>query len=323
MKKIILILTISILLFFSFSAAAFQITIAPEVEVKSSEITLAEIAEIKASELSAAAVEKLKKISFKRSPNPGYSKRLSRVLVDLTIKNQGYNKNDFQLQMPNIITVNRKSDIIKETKISSLAEEYLKSNLDFAGAEIIIESRSSFKDLEIAAGDYELKAAEQQNLSLPNTNLKLEVWQDGEQIRTIFYPVKINLVLEVLTANKDLNSNSKLKKSDFKITKRKINGSPEGIIKDYSELDFNRVELSRTLKKGEILKDNYLKVPYAIQWGQKLNLRVNFNNINISTFVEAKERGKIGEMITVENLSSGYQFQVLVVSPTEVRVVSD
>jgi len=323
LEKLIIILTISILLVLSISAAAFEISIAPKVEVNSSEITLAEIAEIKASELSAAELEQLKKVSFKSSPNPGYKKRLSRVLVDLTIKNQGYKKNDFQLQMPKTITVSRKSNIIKEAEISSLVEKYLKSNLDFKDAQIIIESRSSVKDIEIAAGDYELKAAEQQNLSLPNTNLKLEVWQDGEKIRTIFYPVKINLILEVLTANKDLNSNSRLKKSDFKIAKKRIHGDPEGFFKDYSELDFKKVKLSRPLKKGEILKDNYLKIPYVIQWGQKLNLRVNLNNINISTFVEAKERGKIGEIITVENLNSGYEFQVLVVSPTEVRVISD
>lgn len=323
LKKLVIILMVLVFLSLSISAAAFEINIAAEVEVSSPQITLGEIAEIKAPDLSAAAVEKLENLSFKSSPNPGYSKRLSRVLVDLTIKNQGYTNEDFRLQMPNTIMVNRKSNIIKEAEISNLVESYLKSKLNFRDAQIIIESRSSVKDLKVAAGNYELEIAEQQNLSLPNTNLKLEVWQNGDKIRTLFYPVKVNLVLDVLTADENLNSNSKLKKSDFKIEEKTISGDPEEIVRDYSDLNFNNITLSRSLKKGEPLKENYLKIPYAVKWGQKLNLKVNVNNIQISTFVEAKERGKIGEIITVENLDSGYEFQVLVVSPTEVKMISE
>jgi len=287
------------------------------------EITLDEIAEIKAPELSAAAVEELRNLSFKDSPNPGYQKRLSRVLVDLTIQNLGYKKDQYKLQMPGTVIVRRKSSVITEAEIAALVEDYLKSNLDFEAEQLIIKSRSSLSQVEIPAGDYELKVAENQNLSLPNTNLKLEVWQNGEQVRSLFYPVKINLLLEVLTANKDLNINSKIKRSDFEIKNQSISGDPEELIKDWSEVDINNVKLSRSIKKGEVLKSSYLKVPYAVKWGQKLNLQVKVNNIHVSTFVEAKERGKIGEIITVENLNSGYQFQVEVVSPTEVKMISD
>lgn len=319
LKKII-IMTILILLIFTFSAAAFKIKIMKEVEVSSPKITLGEIAEIKASNLSQVAVEKLINLSLKSSPNPGYQKRLSRALVDLTIQNLGYNKSQFQLEMPNTVIVSRKSAIIKEEEIAVLVEDYLKANLNFAAEKIVVESRGSFNELKIAAGDYDLIVAEDQNLSLPNTNLKLEVRQNGDLIRSFFYPVNIKLNLGVLTANKDLKSKSKLSKSDFKLTEKQISGDPEEIISDWSEVDFKNIELLHSLNKGEILKFNNLKEPYVVNWGQKLNLRVNLNNINISTFVEAKERGKIGEIITVENLSSGYQFQAEVVSSTEVQI---
>ncbi len=323
MKKLIIILTVLIFGIATFNAAAFEINIKEEVKVRALEITLDEIAEIKAPELSAAAVEELRNLSFKDSPNPGYQKRLSRVLVDLTIQNLGYKKDQYKLQMPGTVIVRRKSSVITEAEIAALVEDYLKSNLDFEAEQLIIKSRSSLSQVEIPAGDYELKVAENQNLSLPNTNLKLEVWQNGEQVRSLFYPVKINLLLEVLTANKDLNINSKIKRSDFEIKNQSISGDPEELIKDWSEVDINNVKLSRSIKKGEVLKSSYLKVPYAVKWGQKLNLQVKVNNIHVSTFVEAKERGKIGEIITVENLNSGYQFQVEVVSPTEVKMISD
>jgi len=323
LNKSILILTAVIILLTAFNAAAFQITIDSELLVESPQITLKEIAEIKAPELSAAALKELESLSFKSSPNPGYSKRLSRVLVDLTVKNLGYEKEDFKLQMPKTVVVKRKSNLIKEAEIYKLVENYLKTNLDFNSDKLIIESKNSINEIEIPAGNYQLKIAENQILSLPNTSLKLEVWQNGERLRSFFYPVEIKLVMKVLTAAEDLKSGTKINKSDFKLKEKSIAGDPEQIINSFSEIDFNNIELSRSLKKEEFLKLSYLKIPYAVKWGQKLNLRLNRNNIRISTVVEAKERGKIGEIITVENLNSGYQFQVEVVSPTEVKMISD
>lgn len=323
MKRKIIILTTLILFNLCLSTAAFQIEIAPKIEVNSPQITLGEIAAVKAPELSAAAVAELNNLSFKKSPNPGYNKRLTRVLVDLTIKNIGYSSADFKLKMPRTVLVSRASEIITETKIYSLVESYLKNNLDFKEAKIMIKSRSSVEDIKIAAGDYELQIAAQQNLSLPNTSLKLEIWQDGLKVRTFFYPVEINLKLPVLIANKNLNSNSKIEKSDFAVKEIIVAGDPEELVKNYSEIDFKKIKLVHSLKKGEALKFKNLKIPYVVKWGQKLRLRVNLNNIKISTFVKAKARGKIGDIIKVENLNSGYEFQAVVVSPTEVKMISD
>ncbi|OEG61920.1 flagella basal body P-ring formation protein FlgA [Halanaerobium saccharolyticum] len=323
MKKIIIILTVLISISITFNAAAFEIEIKKEAEVNSAEIYLGEIAEIKAGGLSESALTELENLVLKSSPNPGYQKRLTRVLVDLSIQNLGYKKSQFNLKMPATVVVSRRSIEISEAEISALVEDYLKTKLDFAAEKIIIKSRNSAPELKIAAGDYQLKVAENQNLSLPDINLKLEVWQDGKKLRRLFYPVQVELLLEVLTAAKDLKSGAKIKKSDFTVQEKSISGAPEKIVQDWSEINASNVLLARNLNKGEILKSNNLKIPYVVKWGQKLNLKVNVNNINLSTFVEAKERGKIGEIITVENLNSGYQFQVEVVSPTEVKMISD
>mgnify|MGYP006285239747 CR=1 FL=1 len=307
----------------SLNTAAFEVTIDSEAEIASSEIKLGEIAEIKAESLSSEQLKELKNLTFKQAPAPGYSRRLSQVLVDLSIQNLGYDQNEFKLKMPKKIKVSRKTATISEKEISNLVEKYLKDKLDYSPTEMILESRASDKSVKIAAGEYDLRIAEDQSLSLPDVNLKLEVWQHKKKIRQIFYLVKINLLLEVLVAVKDLSANTSLKKSDFKTMERKISSDPEKIITDSSELDFNNIKLSRSLNKGDVLKRNYLKVPIAVKWGQKLHLKVKKNSIRISTFVKAKERGRIGDIITVENLNSGYEFQVKVVSPTEVKMPSD
>lgn len=323
MKRMISLVLFLIILVVSVNAAAFEIKIGSEVEVTKEQISLGEIAKIKALELSASQLEELKNLSFKKSPAPGYKKRLTRVLVDLSIKNLGYQKKQYQLKMPKTITVRRKSIVIEEAEIKAVLRKYLADNLDFKAEDFHLESKKNIKDLKIAAGNYELKISDQQKISLPNTNLKLEIWNGTQKIRQVFYPVKITLVLDVVVAKKNLSFNSNISKSDFKIEKKELSGDPKKIVSDFAELNFDNLKLIHSLAKGDILSFDDLKTPIAVKWGQKLHLKANINNVSVSTFVEAKERGKIGDIITVENLNSGYQFQVKVLSSTEVELLSD
>lgn len=308
---------------FSIKAAAFEVEIGSEVEISREKITLGEIAEIKAGGLTAVKLEELKNLSFKKSPAPGYKKRLTKVLVDLSIKNLGYQQNQYNLKMPQTVIVKRKSTIIKKEEIAEIVREYLNKKLNFSKEKFRLEAAASGRDLEIPAGEYEIKISDQQKINFPNTNLKLEIWQRDKKIRQRFYPIKIILFLDVLTAARNLTANSRIRKTDFKVEKKEIVGNPEKLISDFSELDFNNLALSHSLKKGDILNSNDLRQPIAVKWGQKLHLKVNIDKINISTFVEAKERGKIGDIITVENINSGYQFQVKVISANEVRLLTD
>ncbi|MFN2340991.1 MAG: flagellar basal body P-ring formation chaperone FlgA [Halanaerobium sp.] len=323
MKKVGLLLLFLILIIFSFKVSAFEIMINEEEEVSSSQIKLDEIAEIKAAELSAGELEDLKNLKLEKSPAPGYKKRLTRVLVDLSIQNLGFAKNSYRLEMPKTITISRKSKVIPAAEIKTMAEDYLRKNLDFSDESIVIESNRSLADLEIGAGDYELQIAENQNLNLPATNLKLEVLQEGKIVRRIYYPVTIKLKLEVYTAAREISSNSKLNKSDFKREKRVISGDPEDIIRDWDAENLKNKNISRKLQVGDILKFSNLDTPFAVNWGDKLRLTINQNNIRLSTFVLARGRGKVGEVIKVENMDSGYKFRVEIVSETEVKRLSE
>lgn len=323
MKKRLLLLLFISLIISSINVSAFEIIIEEEEAVQSSHIKLEEIAEIKTDDLSSKELEELKQLKFAKSPAPGYKKRLTRVLVDLSIQNLGYDKSKYNLKMPKTITVSRKSSIISAAEIEVLVEDYLRENLDFPKDAILIESSRHLSDIEIGAGDYELKMAENQNLNLPSTNLKLKILQEKKVVRTIYYPVKIKLELEVYTANRDLGPNTKLNKSNFSLEKQIISGSPEDIIQDWDSKALNNKELGKKINSGEILKYSNLKTPIAVKWGDKLRLNINKNNIRLSTFVEAKGRGKIGEVITVENLDSGYKFQAEIISSTEVKMLSE
>ena len=154
-------------------------------------------------------------------------------------------------------------------------------------------------------------------------NLALQVQLEGKTVKRIYIPVEIGLRTEVLTAQKDLSYGTKISRSDFKESEKLIFADPQEIIREWNPALLNNKELRRSLRKGSILKESDIKSPFLVKWGDSLRLRVKVNNITINTFVTARERGKLGELITVENESSGKRFQAEVVSATEVRIVSE
>ena len=321
MKKIFLLLLIFVLTF-SASVFAFGVEINKNVEISTSQITLGAISNIKGANLSASQIKELEELVLAKSPSPGYQKQLTEVLVDLSIKNLGYKNGEYNLSMPKNILITRKSNKIKASEIEKLLREHLIDNLDFPPADIIVESAREIKDINVAAGSYELNIQKDQTVRLPQTNLAVDVIQNGKKLRTLYFPVKITLKINLYTAKRDIARDSALNRSDFKVEKKEVSGQLNHLIRDWEKANLDHKVLSKSLNKGEILKSDMLKAPVVISWGDKVYLNYQRNNINISTFVTARGRGKVGDIITVENINSGYRFQAEIISSNEVKIAS-
>jgi flagella basal body P-ring formation protein FlgA len=318
MKKIILLSLILIML--SCSTSAFEVVISKEEIVSAEKVRLGEIARIRGFSASDGSLSELQNLELSSSPQAGYSKKLSRVLVDLSIKNLGYVQADFKLNMPKMITVKRESQLLSAQKIKSFVEAYIRGNR--GTQDIVINQLQEVKAQKIAAGEYNITAADNFKLQYGRNNLPLHIESDGDLIKRIYYAFELGLKTEALTAVKNLSYGSRIEKNSFKLEERILYSDPAQVIKEWNASLLNGKELKRSLRKGQLLKKDDLKIPIAVQWGDKLRIKVNVNNINITTFVTARDRGSVGDVITVENESSGYRFKAEILSETEAKMLS-
>lgn len=318
MKKIILLSLI--LIMFSCSTSAFEVVISGEEIVSAEKIRLGEIARIRGFSASDGSLSELQNLELSSSPQAGYSKKLSRILVDLSIKNSGYVQVDFKLNMPKMITVKRESQLLSAQKIKSFVEAYIRGNQ--GTQDIVINQLQEVKAQKIAAGDYNITVADNFKLQYGRNNLPLFIESDGDLIKRIYYSFELGLKTEALTAVKNLSYGSRIEKNSFKLEERVLYSDPAQVIKEWNFLLLNGKELKRSLRKGQLLKKDDLKIPIAVQWGDKLRIKVSVNNINITTFVTARDRGAVGDVITVENESSGYRFKAEILSETEAKMFS-
>lgn len=318
MKKIILLSLILIL--FASTVSAFEISISGEESVSAEKIRLGEISRIRAFSTSAESLAELQNLEIASSPQAGYSKKLSRVLVELSIKNLGYSQAEFKLNMPKMITVKRQTQTLSAQKIEAFVENYIRANGE--AENVVINELQELKDQKIAAGDYQIKAADNFELNYGRNNLPLLIESEGKIIKRIFYAFELGLKSEVLTAATDLAYGSRIKSSDLRAKEMILYSDPDQVVKAGDDLLFEGKDLKRSLRKGQLLKRDDLKIPLVVQWGDKLRIKVNVNNIKITTFVTARDRGAVGDIISVENESSGYRFKAEILSKTEAKMLS-
>jgi len=320
LKKICLILLL--LLLISNSAAAFELKIEQNEFVESADIYLGEIAEFNEAELNSEQLIELRNLKLAKSPQPGYQKFLNKVLVELSIKNLGYDTADFRLKMPKQITIERKAAYIDISKVRAFVEEKLTEAFKLDSEKLVIEELNNPKSYQIAAGngEYELQFASHSHFNFGNNNLIIEVVKDSVVQNRLYYRFKLGIKKQVFRSLKDLHYNSTLNRNDFEIVEKVIYQNPDQLVSSWENMQ--KKELKTTLKKGDYLSYQLIKNPYLVQWGDRLKVTIVKNNVVLSSYVTARERGKLGDEITVENENSGYRFQVEVISENEVKYLS-
>lgn len=317
-KTIIFLLFLIILV--GSSAAAFELIINEKETVEAAEIYLGEIAVIKGAELSSEKLNQLKELRLTASPQPGYQKLINRVLVELSIENLGFNKNEFKVKMPKKVIIERKSSFIENSTIRNFVEKKIKEEFQIEADKIVFKELNNPERYYTAAGDYKLALASQSSFKFGRNNIALEIFLKENLEKRIYYRFELGLKTKIFRALKDLAYNSALKRSDFEVVEKTIYQNPSQLIKSWD--DVKNKELRTTLKKGDSLLYKKLKNPYLVQWGDRLKVTIVKNNVVLSSFVTARGRGKMGDEITVENENSGYRFQAEVISKNEVKYIS-
>lgn len=321
LKKILLFLLILVTL--TGNALALEIIIPEKVLVESDQILLSSIADFNEFNLNEETAVKLQKLDFGDSPKIGYQKRISHVLVDLSLQNIGLKKTDYQLVMPKYVTISRKSRVINPAEIKARVEAYLKNNLDYKLANLVIKSTRKLKAIEIADQPYQIKIASSYNLKFSNNSLPIEITQAGKSVKRIYYPFKLGVKEKFWVANHDLAYGSNLEKNDFTFKVKTVFADPADYVKDWEKNNIRQQNLAISLREGDVLSFKDLKKSLAVKWGDKLRLKLKVNSVILTTTVIARGRGGIGDQITVENIKSGYRFKAKIISATEVRMVSN
>jgi flagella basal body P-ring formation protein FlgA len=264
---------------------------------------------------------KINKIDLGQAPIPGYKKYINKELVKLMIKKEGFKPQEYRLNFADQIVIRRdskqiKSDVI-EKHIKDVIEKTLTNMVDKYSVDINLRQNS----LTIPDQNYELKILKHRKIKAGQTTIPIGININGEEYKRLYVPVKITAYRKAYVAKIYISQGTKLRRENFAYKLVEVdNFKDEKLIEKDTNLFEKNIELSYSLKQGDVLKKNNYNNPYLINWGDSVEAKVIVGDIELSLMVTVRERGKQGEFIKVENPDNRHQFQAKVISPQLVEL---
>ncbi len=299
--------------------SAKTISINSEVEVNKEWIKLGDIAEI--SGFSQTIRNELNDINLEKAPRPSYEKKITKQLVKLILKDEGYNIKEIEFNMPDKINVKTPSQEISEEEINDFINNYVKSKINYEYDKINIEIRSLNSEIIIPASNYNLIVSRDRNSYTGNYSLPIDIMINDESYKRIYVNLKTSIYKKAFEAKRTIYRGNKITKNDFEFKTKDITNIDSALISDWDNSLVKDGELTKTISSGEVLTEEHLEKPVIIKYGDEVQAEVIIGGISVTTMVKAKARGKKGDYINVENISTGKEFKAEIVNNRLVRLV--
>ena len=322
LKKLLIMFLLFILIFTIHSPAVLStstISITGNKEVNKQWIKLGDIANF--SGFSSELEKELSSVKIEKSARPGYHRNISKQLIRLILKDKGYNISNFNFNIPPQIKVKTLSQKVDNKKLVNFIKAHVKKNINYEYENLEIEITSTLNDIIIPAAAYHFKIARKNSNYLGSYSLPIDIIVNDSSYKRIYVNLKTKIFKKVFVANKTLFKGEKISKSNFKYKKTNIINADSPLITDFNNSLVKDGVLTKTISQNEILTEEYLEKPVIVKWGDHIQAEIKIGGINVKTMVKAKEKGKKGDFILVENLKTGKQFKAEIINRRLVRLV--
>lgn len=302
-------------------AKPIRISIPEKTGVNSDWIILGEIATISganAEELAALQVVRLGKAVF-----PGYSRDIYREQIELVLKNEGFSLEEIVLDCPARIIVETRSRKIAGPDLVEAAKKHIIAALYYPAEQIIVRTRQEVPEIVLPDRDYQLKFEGLPGGNrLGNLTLQAHIIIDDLVYRRVYLPFEVLVKQEVYLATRPIGVGETIRPEDFIRTEIALGSISGDLITDL-ENPLVRYGIVRTpIPQDAVLTSRYLRMPDLIKAGDEVQAEVIIGNMRVSAMVRARQNGKYGDYITVENIGTGQRFKAQVISSYLVRIVN-
>ncbi len=141
---------------------------------------------------------------------------------------------------------------------------------------------------------------------------------DGTRPWSLYVPVTVSVMGDVVVATRDLLRGQMVSPSDVRLEQRDLTLLHTGYLSTLDLAVGKRVK--RTIRQGRIVKPVQIATPALIKKGAEVTIKASSERIQITTKGKALSSGGIGERIRVRNLRSNKVVEATVVNAGTVQV---
>ena len=209
--------------------------------------------------------------------------------------------------------------VVGEAEVHRVIEDFLMHKTEALNAQVSIKKINYSGEMKLPPGQvsFEVVAPERWE-GYGHVSLALIVRVDDQVKRNLTVQVEVEALAEMVVAARTLERGEVLVASDLALARRDLAHVQGRYLKSPEEAVGLRVK--NAFRANSPVRADYLERVPVIKAGQIVTILVENEAVKITASGRAKSSGAVGDLITVQNLSSQKDLAARVVDATTVRV---
>jgi flagellar basal body P-ring formation protein FlgA len=209
--------------------------------------------------------------------------------------------------------------VVREGEVRQVISDYIRKRTESLNAEINIKKIGYSGDLKLPAGNvgYEVVAPDSWE-GYGSASLALIVRVDDQVKRNQTVLVDVEALTEMVVASRTLERGEVIHPSDLALARRDLAHVQGRFLK--SKDDAVGLRTKSAMRANSPVRADYLERVPVVKSGQLVTIVAENDVVRVTAAGRAKGAGAPGDMITVQNTSSGKDLAATVVDATTVKV---
>lgn len=301
------------------STAAGRISVRAQAEVTSSKVLVGDIATV--SGVPDAERDRIASLNFGNAPSPNNDVRYNAAQVKGRLYNAGIAVENYELDIPEQVTIHRKATIVRGSDLIAAGTEFLKKNLTWRPENLVILAKSVPEDIVLPYGDMKMEfEMDNRKLRYGVQSFRVKIFLNGDMKRVLTLSNYLTVMAEVVVAARDIAAGHVLVDEDLEYRKMDLTSLKPGAY-DSKEALIGR-QIVRPLRRGDVPTHSTISDIPDIASGAEVTIIIRGKGFDISARGKTLEKGYVGETIRVLNKSSRKILDATVVDSETVEIAA-
>ena len=299
------------------AAGATRITVSPSTMLDGDSVYLGKIAAITGDDPLLA--DQLSRIYIGRAPLPGNTLEFEAADLNRRLKQNGYDPDDLEIQIPPKVVVKRSSVTVSREKMRNMVSDYLTNNLLAGMPDANIQEINVAEPVELPAGRIAYTVHPARNAeSMGKIPFTINFDVNGKFCKRVWAAATVEVISDVVVAKKPLGRFKPISEDDIEVQKMDLSDLPSDVIRNPEEVLGKRT--SRAISAQTVLRPNLVELPPVVKRGDVVVIVAESEGLKVTALGEVKKKGRIGERIPVVNSDSRKILYARVVDANTVKI---
>lgn len=258
-------------------------------------------------DLSGNTIPRLDDVEISSMPSPGNTKRIDSALIEARLRNAGLQRDDFELGGARNVRITAMHLEVSPRMIRDDLHTFIETSMPWDKDEATIDVDAPSRDFAVRDGDIQIVwSVSPQYDYVGRGSFRGEIMVDGEHEHTVVVRAEIESFAPVVVANADISRGDTIRPSDISV-QRHPRTSLGGDFFEDPEAVVGQAARS-TLRQGGVITSRQVQARQVVRRNRMVQVETRVGNLIVRGMGRAKEHGRVGDRITLENPGSGDEF---------------